>query len=220
MSTRRIWVISVLLMLGTIARAELHPSAAVARSRTLKSFPVVVDRWTGVDEPRLDARILAVLGADDYVNRIYDSPTRSLSLFVAYYRSQAEGDSIHSPLNCLPGSGWEPVDRSRTTVTIPSGTPQLHGTVFDVNRLIIQKGEERRLVLYWYQTRSRVIASEYWNKFFLIADAFSNGRTDAALVRVISPIDRVFTSDDSVVAADTAAFAGAVLPLVNLWLFH
>jgi len=220
MNAKRLLAICVMLTLATAIRAEFRPADAPVRTRTLRSFPTVIAGWQGADGPRLDARILEVLGADDYLTRIYHSPSRPFSLFVGYYRSQAQGDSIHSPLNCLPGAGWVPVERSTMSLTTAAPTPPLAGTSFEVNRLTIQKGEDRQLVLYWYQTSRRVIASEYWNKFFLVADAFSTRRSDAALVRLITPLDRAWSSEDTPAAADTAAFAGAVLPVVNLWLFQ
>ncbi len=58
----------------------------------------------------------------------------------------------------------------------------------EVNRVVIQKGLDRSLVLYWYQTHGRVVASEYWGKVYTVLDAIRYNRTDAALVRVIAPV--------------------------------
>ena len=109
------------------------------------------------------------------------TPGRAVGLYVGYYGSQQQGDSIHSPLNCLPGSGWEPVSKGALTVTA-GGRP------ITVNRYVIRKGVDRVLVLYWYQSHGRVVADEYASRAYMVWDAMRTHRTDAALVRVIVPI--------------------------------
>jgi EpsI family protein len=94
------------------------------------------------------------------------------------------GSTIHSPQNCLPGSGWTPVESTRLTLTTPRG-----GSVL-VHRYILSKGLDKMLALYWYQAHGRVVASEYWAKFYLVADAIRMNRSDGALVRVMTPIAR------------------------------
>ena len=126
-----------------------------------------------------------LLRADDLLSREYISSGRqaSVGLFIAYFKTQRYGQSPHSPKNCLPGSGWEPVsapDRPKIQLT--------DGSSIQVNRYIVQKGDNRSITLYWYQTHSRVIASEYSAKFWLVADALRYHRSDTSLVRVVVPV--------------------------------
>jgi EpsI family protein len=95
---------------------------------------------------------------------------------------------MHSPLNCLPGAGWEPVSKAPLSVAVPGASPDAPDPEIVINRYVIQKGIDRELVLYWYQSHGRVVASEYWGKFYLVRDAVRLNRTDGALVRVIAPI--------------------------------
>jgi len=170
---------------GAIARAER--SEQVPPRLPFAKFPSQLGEWRKGQELPIDAEILAVLGVDDYLSRTYFTPDRNgVGLYVGYYESQKQGDTIHSPLNCLPGAGWEPLSNSVLHVPIAGGSKP--PAAIGVNRYIIQKGLDRQLVLYWYQAHGRVVASEYWGKFYLIADAVRLNRTDAALVRVISPI--------------------------------
>lgn len=146
-----------------------------------------VDDWRGVQEPPFEASILKVLGVDEYLTRAYFLPNRGgVGLYIGYYRSQRQGDTMHSPLNCLPGSGWEPI--SQTYARVPVADALGARSEITINRYIVQKGLDRQLVLYWYQAHGRVIASEYWSKFYLIRDAVRLNRTDGALVRVIAPV--------------------------------
>ncbi|MBI2683449.1 MAG: EpsI family protein [Acidobacteriales bacterium] len=113
-------------------------------------------------------------------------------LFVAYYRVQKAGESMHSPKNCLPGSGWAPLVNDTVVLT---KSPE--GRDLPVNRYVIEKSGERALVLYWYQAGHRVIASEYWGKIYLVWDAMRTGRRDGGIVRIIVPLYKGQTEDDA-----------------------
>jgi len=142
--------------------------------------------WQLVRRQIIDDRIAKVLKADDYVSRIYrDHDNREAELFIAYYASQRAGDTMHSPKNCLPGSGWLPVQNDVVNLAPVSATEPLW-----INRYVIEKQGERALVLYWYQAHKRVIASEYRGKVYLVWDALRLRRTDGALVRVTLPLRR------------------------------
>src|SRR5204862_3566459 len=110
-------------------------------------------------------------------------------------------------MNCLPGSGWQPVRSDRIEIAA-------NGSVVRANRSLIQKGVDRQLVLYWYRSHGRSIASEYSAKVFLVLDSIRTGRSDAALVRIIAPIAR-----DEVAAERSALdFARAVQPILGRYL--
>lgn len=150
----------------------------------LTSLPHQLGPWTGTDIT-IPQEILDILGAGDFLLRVYRAPEATKSyvdLFVAYFPSQRSGDSIHSPKNCLPGAGWSPVESSRVTLSLPGRAP------FPANRYVIAKGEDRMLVLYWYLSHNRAVASEYWAKFYLVTDAMRLNRSDGSLVRVTTPL--------------------------------
>ena len=179
-------VLSVTLLCGAVAVVRANRPEQAPPRVAFEQFPAQLGDWAGQQAPPMESKVLKVLGVDDYLNRVYYRPDRSVAgLYIGYYKSQRQGDSIHSPQNCLPGSGWEPLER--TDLTIPTSTAA-GATNISVNRYVIQKGVDRQLVLYWYQSHGRVVANEYWSKFFLIRDAVRINRTDAALVRVIVPI--------------------------------
>ena len=163
----------------------------------------------------MDEDVLRVLGADDYLSRVYyQSETTAVGFFMGYYKSQRQGDTIHSPLNCLPGAGWQAVSEGRLTIRdVAPGAGDI-----TVNRYVIQKGLERQLVLYWYQSHGRVVASEYWSRAFLINDAIRLNRTDGGLVRVIAPI-RVDAEDGGASAERLAEqFVRTIFPVLPAYL--
>jgi EpsI family protein len=165
------------------AQRATRPEVVPLR-RPLVEMPYLLDSWQGRDLPRMSADVLAVLGADDYLNRMYVRESRDVvSLYIGFYQSQRNGDTIHSPMNCLPGAGWQPMTTSAVDVPLADGSGAIHA-----KRVLIQKGPDQQVVLYWYQSHGRSIANEYVSKAYMIYDAFRLNRSDAALVRVVSPV--------------------------------
>ena len=126
------------------------------------------------------------------------------NFYVGYYATQRDGASYHSPLNCLPGSGWILSEHAKVTLPLPNGSS------FTANKYIIQNGSNKSLMIYWYQGRGRAVASEYWGKIYTVIDSVRLRRSDGALVRVTVP----FTNSEEEAlrsATDLASGAEALL---------
>jgi EpsI family protein len=156
----------------------------------LKQFPEQLGGWTGTDVA-MDKDVLDVLGPGDFLLRVYQDQEkdRYIDLFIAYFRSQRAGDTIHSPKNCLPGAGWTQIESRRITISWPGHQP------FPATRYVIAKGDARQVVLYWYWAHDRGVASEYWAKFYLVADSIKMNRSDGSLVRITTPLYSGETAD-------------------------
>lgn len=161
-------------------RAEATPPRS-----TLDLFPLHLGAWTGRTEALSEAE-LESLKLDDYALITYwsnDDPA-PVSLYVAYYASQRKGQSAHSPQTCIPGGGWEIT--AMTQMALPRFV--LGGQPLRVNRVVIQKGQTRQLVYYWFQQRGRIMTDEYLVKWNIMVDALDRNRTDGALVRMVTPL--------------------------------
>ena len=202
-----------LATIGLVARANKSEPTPIRAS--FATFPMEIGGWKGRQEPPLEDKILAILGVNDYLTRAYFSPQAAAGLYVGYWRSQRQGDTIHSPLNCLPGAGWEPL--SKRTLAIDVADKAAVSRQIAINRYVIQKGLDRQLVLYWYQSHGRVVASEYAGKFYLVKDAIQLNRTDAALVRVIVPI-ATGTDDEGKAEREGVRFIKSLFPVLNEFL--
>jgi EpsI family protein len=178
----------------------------------LSQMPNQIGDWSGREAPELSANVLEVLGVDDHLNRYYVAPAGLVGLYIGYYESQRQGDTIHSPMNCLPGAGWQPVDVTRVLISV-EGQPD----PIVVNQVLIAKGLDRQVVLYWYQSHGRVVASEYWSKIFMVTDAIRLHRSDAALVRVVSPL-KPGETDISHASSVARAFVQTVFPYLDRYL--
>jgi EpsI family protein len=210
MSSTVRFTLAVVLIAATAIFLQARGRNEVFPSRLpLKSFPLQLDGWNGTDVP-MEKDVLDVLGPGDFLLRIYQDQAKQqpyVDLFIAYFRSQRAGDTIHSPKNCLPGAGWTPVESSHIRLSLPGHEP------FPASRYVISKGDARQLVLYWYWAHDRGVASEYWAKFYLVADSMRMNRSDGALVRVTTPM----YSGESTDAAQQRIlpFTGNVVPLLN-----
>jgi EpsI family protein len=171
------------LLGATAGMAYLSKREDTPPAKPLSDFPTQIAGFKSVADWPLEQRFIDVLGVTDYLNRGYVSPTEGqVGLYIGYFRSQRTGASIHSPKNCLPGSGWQPEQATVYELTLDDGRK------VPINLYIVRKDLDEQLVLYWYQAHGRVVASEYWGKYYLIYDALRLNRTDAALVRITAPI--------------------------------
>lgn len=189
---------------GLVARTETIPPLP-----GLQNFPKQLGEWSQVREGVVEKEVLEVLRADEVITRTYGSASRSENpgLFVAFFQSQRNGKAPHSPKNCLPGSGWVPSVSDIISLQVPGRAEPI-----EVNRYIVQKGDSKSLVMYWYQSRDRVVANEYSAKRYVVQDAIQYNRTDTSLVRIIVDIRH-----NNVDAAQKAAedFVRTVFPALR-----
>lgn len=174
----------VLITAGILVNSWAYLGEAHVERQELKNFPVQLGEWKqeGVDQ-RFDAQTMSVLRATDYLLRGYRLGNGQYAgLYVGYYATQRDGASYHSPLNCLPGSGWSMENPALVTIRLPEGKS------FMANKYVIENGNSRELMIYWYQGRGRMVASEYWGKVYTVLDSVRLRRSDAAMVRVTVPI--------------------------------
>jgi EpsI family protein len=199
----------VVLLAGTALFLHARGDHEIIAARNpLASFPTQVGEWTGTDVS-IPREILDILGAGDFLLRVYRpaSPRPYVDLFIAYFPTQRAGDAIHSPKNCLPGAGWSPVQSGRVQISLPGQA------AFPANRYVIAKGTGRQLVLYWYQAHDRAVASEYWAKFYLVADSIRMNRSDGALVRLTTPMlpgEAVESAQQRLIG-----FSGGIVPVME-----
>jgi len=209
MTHGRAWA-ALLMIAVTGGLAQASRGQGPARPAHLDSLPYQVSEWSGRDAAPPDAETLRILAADSYLNRSYAGASGTpIDLYIAYYDRQRPGVSIHSPLHCLPGTGWEPLD----IATVP--LQPIDGSGAEARRMIVRKNLDRALVLYWYAIHGRTIADETISKAWLLHDSLRFHRSDAALVRIVVPI-REGSADAA--QREGLAFAQGVLGyLPHLW---
>jgi len=207
-SSLRFGILLVLILVaGALVNAWSYLGEAHVDRRELKDFPQSVGTWqkTGTDLI-LDDATLKVLRASDYLGRDFRKPDGQIAnLYVGYYATQRTGATYHSPLNCLPGSGWILSQPGKATIALPDGSS------FVANKYVIQNGEYKSFMIYWYQGRGRNVASEYWGKIYTVLDSVRLRRSDGAMVRVTVPF-RDSEAKAQQAAIEFASAASTVLP--------
>lgn len=206
---RGLWPVLILLVgalfLRSRSRAEVLPP-----HQDLAAFPAQIGSWTG-SRVTIPQESLAVLGPGHFLERLYQDPGKeAIDLFIAYFPKQSTGDTIHSPKHCLPGAGWTPVESKIIHVAWGDGQ------MLNANEYVLQLGLSKEVVIYWFQSHGRTVASEYWVKFYLIEDALRMNRTDGALVRVITPVG----DTEAISSSEQRAlnFTRKVLPMLHTYI--
>jgi EpsI family protein len=206
-SWRFVLLLAIVLAGGAVIHVWERAGEARVSRRELREMPAEIGSWRQVGaDLRFDAQTESVLRADDYLSRNYRLPDgRAASFYVGYYATQRTGATYHSPLNCLPGSGWEMREPASVTIQPANGGP-----AFEANRYIVQNGDDKQLLVYWYQGRGRKVTSEYWGKIYTVIDSIRRRRSDGAMVRVLMPVGK--SEEETLRAAtDLAAQATPVL---------
>jgi EpsI family protein len=158
-------------------RAEITPAR-----KWFVDFPLAFEGWHG-RQGRIEDKYIDALKLDDYLMADFANASGSVNLYAAYYASQRQSESIHSPRSCIPGGGWRITDMSQ--VDVPGGTAS---SALRVNRAVIELGTQRQLVYYWFKQRDRELTNEYAVKWYIFVDALLRRRTDGGLVRLIAPL--------------------------------
>jgi EpsI family protein len=206
------WVLTVLLLGQAVCFYSFAFGERVPQSRPLVGFDLDLRDWTDLGDQAIDRQTLEVLNADDTIYRAYknESSNHVVTLFVAYFASQRTGKTPHSPKNCLPGTGWLPIESGTVHIPIPGRAMPV-----SVNRYVVTRGDAQDVVLYWYQAHGRVIASEYNAKFYMILDSLRYQRSDMSMVRIVSPSVNGNISD----ATSTAiSFVQRIFPPLQIYL--
>lgn len=208
-------VVTVVLLMEALAFYALASRPETAPPvEPLLLFPSVIGDWLIYRDFPIEKEVLEVLKADDTLNRFYvNQTTRQVAgLYIAYFRTQRYGQAPHSPKNCLPGSGWEPLKEDFLSLRVPGWDKPI-----TVNRYVVQHGDQKSVTLYWYQSHNRVIATEYAAKIWAVVDSVRYRRSDTALVRIIVPVGPagLETAEQTAAAFVEAAFPALLrqLPL-------
>jgi EpsI family protein len=219
MKSARLWLVILLMSLTALVLHLRGDIDRVPPSRPLREFPVVLGTRLATDIT-IDSETLQILGKGDFLNRMYQPQPPSsgstlpetadaraaIGLFIGYFPTQRTGQSIHSPQNCLPGAGWTFLSSWVTDLTNAAGQK------YQVKEYLITDGTSNQEVLYWYQMHGRVISGDYAAKLYTLADSIRYGRTDAALIRIITPVEPGEDRLDS--RARAIRFAEQIAPLL------
>jgi exosortase D (VPLPA-CTERM-specific) len=182
----RSYLAAIAIVAVTAAVSALMPESAHLRPvrKEFSQFPLEMGSWKGRTD-FIDPVYMPLLQLDDYILADFtDVAGQRINFYVPYYATQVNGNSVHSPRACIPGDGWEIIDFAPRVLRDVS----FKGMPLKVNRVVIQKGEHKQLVYYWFQQRGRIVTDEYVVKLFIFWDSLMRHRSDGAMVRLVAPL--------------------------------
>jgi EpsI family protein len=203
--------IAVVLALFALTFAGLQFSQTVRETpikQPLSGFPVEIGDWKFARKSFFSAPVIDMLGVADYISYDYSEEGGGLlNLYISYFTAVGVTGGYHSPQNCLPGGGWN--------IASVEDMPLARGG--EIKKVVVQKGGEQQVVLYWFQNRGRIIASEYWEKIYLVLDAVFKQRRDGSFIRIIGQVPKggdknQFTQEMLEFANKTVELAAQFIP--------
>jgi len=196
------------MIFTAISLNYINHSEDVQPNKPFSTFPRQIGDWRGIEQ-RFDKKIYEVLGVDDsYLADYRNSNGGQVQLYIGFYQSQREGDLIHSPKNCMPGAGWKIVSSSIEELDVSDTDYNKIETI----RFKLKNGIHEHAVLYWFQSRGRIISSEYLQKIYLVIDSITRKRTDGSFVRLIAPIHN---GDEEKTLEVIKEFAKLIFPILT-----
>jgi len=181
LSNARIAVVLALFALTFVGLQFSQTVRQVPIKQPLSGFPVEIGEWKFARKSFFSAPVIEMLGVADYISYDYTEGNGGwLNLYISYFTAVGVTGGYHSPQNCLPGGGWNIA--SVEDVALAMGG--------QIKKVLVQKGGEQQVVLYWFQNRGRIIASEYWEKIYLVLDAVFKQRRDGSFIRIIGQLPK------------------------------
>jgi EpsI family protein len=208
LSYPRIAVVLTLFVLTFTALQLSRTVRATPIKQPLSGFPAEIGDWKFARKSFFSAPVIDMLGVADYISYDYaEGDGRLLNLYISYFTAVGVTGGYHSPQNCLPGGGWN--------IAAVEDVPLARGG--KIKKVVVQKGGEQQVVLYWFQNRGRIIASEYWEKIYLVLDAVFKQRRDGSFIRIIGQVPKggdreAFTAEMVEFASRTIELAAQFIP--------
>lgn len=206
MSLKHTAIIVVILISVAGLTTLFSHSERIKPNRPFSQFPLKIGPWRGVTS-QMDEQVFNILGVEDYIMANFSKGRgQGVNLYVGFYQSQSKGDLIHSPKNCMPGSGWNIVQSAAIPINLPKS-----GKTIKIAKLLLNKDGQKQVVYYWFQSRGRIICSEYMQKIWLVVDSVTKNRTDGSFVRLIAPVIKNETEAEILLTQ----FADEIFPVLN-----
>lgn len=200
----------MILIVLILANTYLSGREKYMPKAMLSSLPLEIGEWKSKGDEPIEEKIMNMLQLSDYVNRTYVSPSGKIfSLYVGFVSIQEEQPMIHTPLVCLPGSGYVVSNEK----LLPWWNGRKDKKEKKVNLITVEQGQSKLLICYWYQANQRIMANDYVYRFFLLWDAIFKKRTDGALVRFMTPM----SLDESPMIAEERLknYVQLLIPIIN-----
>ncbi|WP_020676369.1 exosortase C-terminal domain/associated protein EpsI [Geopsychrobacter electrodiphilus] len=203
----RFYLLFVILGLAFVY-VQTRTEVAVPTGKPFNLFPLRVANWVMTGESHFSGQVLEVLRPSDYLSRNYqNSRGEQLGFYLGFHDGGPDSGPIHSPKQCLPGSGWNRLHDEVRSVLI-------NGHKVPYVSAVYQKDQQKQLFLYWFQEGDEVLTNEYALKFVMIKNSILRNRRDSAFIRLSLMIHQ----DEAKALATGEEFMRDFVPIINTFL--
>ncbi|MBF0558503.1 MAG: EpsI family protein [Nitrospirae bacterium] len=182
MITRARFLAVFILLAATALFINLHSDISVPMNKPFDEFPTDHLQWKMTSQTTFSESVLNVLRPTDYMLRRYAATDElPVDLYIGYHSGGQKSGELHSPRNCMPGSGWYMVSQQKMDVKVDNNNMKIVKTVY-------QKGSDKELFLYWFQVKGKIVSDEYSLKIYEVLNSILFNRKDAAFIRISVPV--------------------------------
>jgi len=174
-------ILAVLFLVTTLLVQGNKEQASVHGKPLLKDYFQNIAGYEALRAIDLNDKAVDMLKLDDYAFIDYEERGRKINLYIGYYYTANKAYASHSPLICYPSQGWE-ISGKPAKRTLAVGA---HTVNYEV--IATSYGEQKELVLYWYQTHARTSTQVYRNKIDMAYNKLMKKNEQHAFVRISVP---------------------------------
>ena len=192
MTTNRLVVLLLVLLVGLSAIFLLPASAKTQPVGIKLALPRSIDKWYGVDLPITERERQILAGDTEFARKEYtDGVGNTVNASIVLSGHDLD-NSIHRPERCLPAQGWTIADSKNLAITVP-GWGNLQVTrLRNVRQVPTRDGKTvpiYNLSYYWFVGYHHLTASHLQRTFLDIQDRILKGYNQRwAYVTVASDI--------------------------------
>ena len=203
---RYIILIIIMLVGGFYIRFFTFQEADLPK-KPLKNFPLNIKNWKYSSDIQLSKDIIDVLKVDDLLFRSFHNGNTTVNLYIGYYQSHRRFGEIHTPEHCQVGGGWEVIKQKTRYLNIPGENLRVKFI-----EAVYKKELEKKVFIFWYQLGNKYITDFFSYKIHVVLNSLFKHRSDAAFVRITTPV----YNDDIESAINRAEdFIVKAVPVIN-----
>ncbi len=191
-SLRKVGLIAVLLILTKVGMSWVQDTPkSISVAFDLGKNPILFDGWTCFYVGELDSLTKSALGTQEGYIHKYREGGLDIEAVTVVFKDQKFEAQVHSPLHCLPGSGWEIIRQEN--IVQENGSGSLYATL-----LQIKKSSLSQYVLYWFMINGKMVQDIYHLKWEVLKNRLFRRNIAVYFFRLTTLNDDVISDQQQV----------------------
>ncbi len=187
---RKLFILSVLFAITSVF-VYVGGSTQQMSKTPINNYFTGIRNYKAIRQIKMEDEVLNLLQLDDYLFVDFQGMDAKITLYIGYYYSADKASAAHSPLICYPSQGWKIEEQ------LVERKVNILSNVVHYNEIVTSLGEQKELVLYWYQAAQDTNTKVFKNKINVAYNKLTNKGEQHAFVRITVPL----TGEESVQSA-------------------